>query len=67
MKVETQISSEQYSEDVTKLENKRAELFKNIRRLYPKGSEKAQFKLCIELDESRVEYYINNIFKSDNK
>lgn len=67
MSLENTISPIQYSEDISKLDDRRKKLFKNIRILHPKGNEKAQLQLCIDLNDSRIEYYINNIFKTDNK
>jgi len=67
MSLENTVLPIQYSEDISKLDDRRKELFKNMRILHPKGNEKVQLKLCIDLNDSRIEYYINNIFKTDNK
>lgn len=55
----------EYQEDITILTGKRKILFENMRRLYPKGNERAQIGLCVDLDESRLDHYINCIFNSN--
>lgn len=54
----------EYQEDVSTLTGKRKKLFENMRKLYPKGNEKFQIRLCLELEDSRVEYYIKFIFNT---
>ena len=55
----------EYTEDVSILTGKRKKLFENMRKLYPKGNEKSQIGLCLELDDSRVDYYIKFIFNTE--
>lgn len=58
---------EGYTEDIPTLTGKRKKLFENMRKLYPKGNEFAQRGLCIDLDDSRLDYYINSIFNTEEK
>jgi hypothetical protein len=44
------------------LTDRRKVLFETIRRLHPKGNPKAQSKMCEELHDERIEYYINSVF-----
>ena len=55
----------EYEEDISTLTGKRKILFNNMRKLHPKGNEKAQMGLCLDLDESRVDYYIKFIFNTE--
>ena len=45
-----------------KLTDRREILFETMRKLYPKGNPDMQFKMCDELSDKRVEYYINSVF-----
>jgi len=54
-------------EDISTLTGKRKQLFENMRKLYPKGNRSAQIGLCIDLDDSRLDYYINSIFNTKEK
>ena len=56
---------EGYNEDISTLTGKRKILFNNMRKLHPKGNKKAQMGLCLDLDESRVDYYIKFIFNTE--
>ena len=55
---------EGYNEDISTLTGKRKILFNNMRKLHPKGNKKAQMGLCLDLEESRVDYYIKFIFNT---
>lgn len=57
----------EYEEDISTLTGKRKILFNNMRKLHPKGNEKAQMGLCLDLDDSRVDHYINCIFNVNEK
>lgn len=57
----------EYTEDVSTLTGNRKILFERMRKLYPKGNEKSQIGLCLDLDDSRIEYYINNIFNTEDR
>ena len=48
--------------NIPTLTGKRKQLFDNMRILYPKGKKEAQIDLCQELHESRIDYYLKNIF-----
>jgi len=52
--------------DIPTLDGKRKQLFDNMRILYPKGKKEAQMDLCYELHDSRIDYYLENIFKLKN-
>lgn len=52
-------------EDISTLTGKRKKLFENMRKLYPKGNEKSQIRLCLDLEEKRVDYYIKFIFNTE--
>jgi hypothetical protein len=52
---------------IATLAGKRKELFENMRKLYPKGKKEAQISMCEELEDKRVDYYLNNIFNLKNK
>ena len=56
---------EGYNEDISTLTGKRKILFNNMRKLHPKGNKKAQMGLCLDLDESGVDYYIKFIFNTE--
>jgi hypothetical protein len=56
---------EGYNEDISTLTGKRKILFNNMRKLHPKGNKKAQMGLCLDLEESRVDYYIKFIFNTE--
>lgn len=58
---------EEYVNDIPILTGKRKKLYDNMRKLYPKGNEKAQIGLCSDLDESRLDHYINCIFNIKEK
>jgi hypothetical protein len=53
--------------NISTLTGKRKDLFENMRKLYPKGKKEAQISMCIELEDKRVDYYLNNIFNLKNK
>jgi len=61
MKIKSEIFEEILDKNPT-LTGRRKILFDTMRKLYPKGKKEAQLKLCLELSEDRVEYYIKNIF-----
>lgn len=44
------------------LTDRRKVLFETMRRLHPKGNPDMQSKMCEELNDERIEHYINNIF-----
>jgi hypothetical protein len=45
-----------------KLVGRRKVLFETMRRLHPKGNPEMQSKMCGELHDERIEYYINSVF-----
>ena len=49
---------EEKESNISILTGKRKELFDNMRILYPKGKKDAQIELCLELHESRIDYYL---------
>lgn len=53
---------EESEENILKLTGKRKILFETIRKLYPKGNIKAQYEMCEELHDERIEHYINSVF-----
>ena len=55
----------EYMDDISILTGKRKKLFDNMRKLHPKGNKKSQMGLCLDLDESRVDYYIKFIFNTE--
>jgi hypothetical protein len=57
----------EYQKDISTLTGKRKKLFENMRKIYPKGNEELQKGLCLDLDESRLDYYINHIFNPEEK
>jgi hypothetical protein len=65
MRGKKSIIIEEYSEDISTLTGKRKILFDNMKKLHPKGNKKAQMGLCLDLDESRVDYYIKFIFNTE--
>ena len=65
MRGKKSIIIEEYSEDISTLTGKRKILFDNMKKLHPKGNKKAQMSLCLNLDESRVDYYIKFIFNTE--
>lgn len=44
------------------LTDRRKVLFETTRRLHPKGNPEMQSKMCEELNDERIEHYINSIF-----
>lgn len=56
-----------YTEDFTTLTGKRKILFYNMRKLHPKGNKNAQMGLCLDIDETRVDYYIESVFNLNSK
>ena len=56
-----------YTQDIPTLTGKRKKLFENMRKLYPKGNETLQMDLCLDLDDSRLDYYINSIFNTKER
>lgn len=61
MKIKSEIFEEILDKNST-LTGRRKILFDTMRKLYSKGKKEAQVKLCLELSDDRVEYYIKNIF-----
>jgi len=57
----------EFSEDISILAGKRKTLFENMRKLYPKGKEDKQLDFCLNLNESRLDYYINSLFNFNKK
>lgn len=53
---------EEHIEKILKLTGRRKILFETMRKLHPKGNPKAQFEMCEELHDERIEYYINSVF-----
>lgn len=54
-------------DNISTLTGKRKDLFENMRKLYPKGKKESQLSMCIELEDKRVDYYLNNIFNLNLK
>jgi len=54
-------------DNISTLAGKRKELFENMRKLYPKGKKESQLSMCIELEDKRVDYYLNKIFNLNLK
>lgn len=54
-------------DNISTLTGKRKELFENMRKLYPKGKKESQLSMCIELEDKRVDYYLNKIFNLNLK
>lgn len=44
------------------LHGDREVLFERMRDMYPNGDEWMQRKFCLEVDESRIDHYINRVF-----
>jgi len=61
MEIKSEIIKENDNKDST-LTDRRKILFDKMRELYPKGTIESQTRLCLELSDDRVEYYIENIF-----
>lgn len=51
-----------YKEKEFNLTDRRKVLFETMRRLHPKGNPEMQSKMCEELNDERIEHYINSIF-----
>ncbi len=54
-------------DNISTLKGKRKEIFENMRKLYPKGKKESQLSMCIELEDKKVDYYLNNIFNLNLK
>jgi hypothetical protein len=53
---------ESFEIEEIELTGRRKVLFENMRKLYPKGNPKMQYKMCYDLTDDRVDYYINYVF-----